>query len=81
MWQFQNFSVTNILPEIDSGHFEATKTAVLTIWVALICEFLKIMDIFKCEIFPKIKIQNLQNCKNNTFWPLEISQALFHVYT
>ena len=50
MWQFQNFSVTNILPEIDSGHFEATKTAVLTIWVALIliCEFLEIIDIFKC---------------------------------
>ena len=29
MWKFQNFSVTQILREINFGHFEAPKTAIL----------------------------------------------------
>ena len=30
-------------------------------------ELLGIFDIFKCEIFPKIKIQMLQNDQNGSF--------------
>ena len=50
MWNFQDFSANQILREINFGHFEAPKTAILTIWVALNFEFLDIFDIFKCEI-------------------------------
>jgi len=31
MWKFQDFSATQILREIKFGHFEALKTAILTI--------------------------------------------------
>ena len=30
-WKFQDFSATQILREINSGHFEAPKTAILTL--------------------------------------------------
>ena len=62
MWKYQDFSATQILREINFGHFEATKTAILTIWVVLNFEFLGIFDIVKREIFPRIKIQNPKNC-------------------
>ena len=59
MWKFQGFSANQILCEIKFGHFEAPKTAIWTILAALNFEFLGTIDIFKCEIFPKIKIQRL----------------------
>ena len=62
MWKFQDFSATPILREINFGHLEAPKTAILTIWAALNYEFLGTFDIFKGEIFPKIKIESLQSC-------------------
>ena len=31
MWNFQDFSANQILREINFGHFEAPKTAILTI--------------------------------------------------
>ena len=33
MWKFQDFSVTQILREINFGHFEALKTAILTLYL------------------------------------------------
>ena len=56
MWKFQDF-----LSVINFGYFEAPKTAILTILGALNFEFLVIFDIFKYEIFPKMKIQSLPN--------------------
>ena len=53
MWNFQDFSANQILREINFGHFEAPKTAILTIWVAMNFKFLGTYDIFKCEIFLK----------------------------
>ena len=79
MWEFQDFSPIHILREINFGHFEAPKMAVLTIWGALHFEFLGTFDIFKCEIFFKTKIQSLKNCWNDSFWPSEISRNWFHV--
>ena len=61
-WKFQDFPTTQILREINLGHFDAPKTAILTIWAPLKFEFLGSFNIFKCEIFPKIKIQSFQNC-------------------
>ena len=39
MWKFQDFSATHILREINFGHFEASKTAILTIWAILNFKF------------------------------------------
>ena len=61
MWKFLNFSATQILHEINFGHFEAPKSAILAVSAALNFEFLEYFDIFKCEIFPKVKVQSLQN--------------------
>ena len=70
MWKFQDFSGTQILREINFGHFELQnfkiwspqKTAILITWAAVNFEFLRSFDIFKCEIFLKIKITSIQNC-------------------
>ena len=57
MWKFQDFSAIPILREINFGHFEAPKTAILNIWAALNFDFLDICDIFKCQIPKKSKIE------------------------
>ena len=75
----QDFSAIQILREINFGHFEGPKSAILTIWAALNIEFLETFNIFRCEIFPIIKIgvskisQNwfyTPNCPNPYFIPL-----------
>ena len=68
MWKFQDFSATQILREINVGHFEAPKTAILTIWAALNFEFVDIFDIFKREIAKKSKIRAAQMVKMAVFW-------------
>ena len=79
MWKFQEFSATQILCEISFGHLDGPKTVILNIWAAQNFEFLRTIDIFKCEMLLKIKILSLQNCENGSFWPVEISQNCFHV--
>ena len=54
--EFQDFSATQILREINFGHFQELKTAILTI---LLLNFLAVFDISKVQ---KIKIESLQNC-------------------
>jgi len=44
-----------------------------------ILNFWRLLYIFKSEIFQKIKILSLQNDKNDSFWPSEISQIWFHI--
>ena len=48
--EIPGFSTAQILREINFGHFEAPKTAILTIWAVLNFESFEIYDIFKCEI-------------------------------
>ena len=55
---FRTFSATQNLCEINFSHFEALKTALNFTYL----QYLGALDIFKCEIFIKIKIQTLQNC-------------------
>ena len=62
MWKLQDFSPTQILREINFGHFEVTKNAILNISAASNFEILETFDIFECELFPIIKIQSLLNC-------------------
>ena len=66
MWKFQDFSAIQILREINLGHFEAPKTAGLTILAAMNFEFLGTFDIFKCEI-----------SKNSKFKPSKIVKMTF----
>ena len=61
MWKYQDFSATQNFRKIDFGHFQAPKTAILTIWAALNTEFLHTFDIFKCEIFEVM--QSAQSAK------------------
>ena len=49
MWKFLDFSAFQKLYEVNFGHFEAPKTAILTILAALNLEILDIFDIVKCE--------------------------------
>ena len=67
-----DFRITLILREINFGHFEELKTAILTI---LVLNFWQFCDIFK---FQKIKNQSLQNYWNDSFWPSDIIQNWFH---
>ena len=57
MWKFQGFSATQILREIHFGHFEALKTAILTIWAAVNFEVLETINIFKHEIAQNSKLK------------------------
>ena len=63
----KNFSATQILREINFGHFEAPKTVILTTRAALNFEFLGSFDIFKREMFLKVKNQSFQTCYNGIF--------------
>ena len=77
MWKFQDLSAIQILREINFGHFEASKTAIWTIWAALNFEFLRTDDILKCENFLNIKIQSLQIVKMAIFDQLEPAKIDF----
>ena len=57
MWKFQDFYGT-LLREINFGHFEAPKTAILTNCAAPNFAFLGTIDISNV----KIRIKSIQNC-------------------
>ena len=61
MLNFKDFSATQILREINFVILKSQKTAILTTVATLNFEFLGTFNYFKCEIFPKLKIQSLQN--------------------
>jgi len=71
MWKFQDISVIQILHEINFGHFEAPKTAILPIWAALSFEFLDVFDISKCEIPKNWKFKASKITKMTVFDPLK----------
>ena len=66
MWKFQDFSVIQILREINFGHFEATKTAILTISEALNFEFLTLSSEKFFQI-SKLKASKLPKYAKNDF--------------
>ena len=77
MWKFHDYFATQILREIIFGHFEASKTAILTVCAALNFEFLVIFDIIRCEFFPKIKIKASKTVKMVVFDLLKSVQIAF----
>ena len=54
-------------------------TTILAVWAALKLEFLVTFGLLKCKNVLQIKIQRLQNCYNNIFWPSEMGQNWFHI--
>jgi len=60
VWKIRDFSATQILREINLGLFEAPKSAILAISVALNFEFLGFLLTCSSVKFPKIKTQKLQ---------------------
>ena len=59
MWKFQDFSVTQILREINFGESRTSKMAVFAILGALNFVDLEKLGIQKVQKFVKIKIQGL----------------------
>ena len=73
----QDFSATHILRKINFGHFEAQKTAILTIWAALNFRILDIFDISKCEIPKKSKVKASKIFKLTIFDPPKSAKTDF----
>jgi len=65
MWKFQDLFATQIIFKINFGHFEAPKTAFLTIWETLNFEILATIDIFneKYEIVEPAVFDFLKSVK------------------
>ena len=59
-WKFKDFSAIQILREIKFGSFGVSKTDILAYLVAQNLDIFGIFNIFKCGIFPKIKIRHLK---------------------
>ena len=57
MRKFQDFLETQILREINFGHFEAQQTSILTISTALNIQYLVIFDISSVNFFQKTKFK------------------------
>ena len=79
---YRIFVATQSLREINFGHFEAPKTAILTIWADLNFKFLDIFDIFKCEIHKIWKSKASKIVKITVCDPMtmsDIRQIWFHV--
>ena len=63
MWNFQDFSATQIFLEINFGDFRGSKSTILTTEAALNFDFLGTFDIFKCNFFQKSKFKASKNVK------------------
>ena len=67
VWNFQNFSATQILREIIVGESGASRIAILTHLEALNFDFHGFLHFLKVGIDLEIKIQSFQNCKSSIF--------------
>ena len=65
LWKFQVFSIIQILREINFSYSDNPKSAILD------------MIDTKCEIFIKIEIQSLKNCKHSRFFTSRIPKIDF----
>ena len=67
MWKFHNFSITQILREINFGDFRSEKSAILPHLEALNFDFYELLHFMKVEINQINKIQSPKNAKNSSF--------------
>ena len=67
MWKFHDFSITQILREINLGDFRSAKSAILTHLEALKFDFNEFLHFLKAEFYQINKIQSPKNGKNGRF--------------
>ena len=67
VWKFHNFSITQILREINFEYSCSVKSAILTHFEALNFDIYESLHLQQSEIFQSDKIQSLQNGSNGSF--------------
>ena len=73
MWKFYDFSVTQILREINFGEFRGSKSA---IFGALNFVYWVNSSLQKVQKFIEIKIQSLSMCENGNFETLNLPNLI-----
>ena len=71
-FDFHDFSITQIICEINFGDSTSTKCAILTLLEALNFDLYAFLHFLKAEIYQITKIQSSPNAKNDSFRFLEI---------
>ena len=69
VWKFHDFSITQILREINFGHSRSARFAILTQSEALNFDFNEFLHFLEAEIYWIDQIQSPKNCKNGSFRP------------
>ena len=77
MWKFHDFSITQILREINFGDFKSAKSAILTHLEALKFDFNEFLHFLKAEFYQINKIQSPKNGKNGGFRASRFSKIDF----
>ena len=66
MWKFQDFSITQILREINFEESGSVKSAILTHLEAVNFDFYEFLHFLMAEIYPINKIQSPKNGKHGS---------------
>ena len=77
MWKFHEFSITQILREINFGHSRGAKSAILTHLEVLNVDSYDFLHFLKVDIYQISKIQSLKNGKNGSFRTPKVSKIDF----
>ena len=77
MWKFQDFSITQILREINFGDSGSVKSAILTHVEALNFDSHEFLHFLKTEIYQIKEIQSPKNCKTSSFRTFAFSKIDF----
>ena len=67
VWKLQNFSITQILHEINFGDPRSAKSAILTHLEVLNIDFYEFLHFLKAENYQNNQIQSPKNCKSDSF--------------
>ena len=79
MWNFHDFSITQILREIKFGNSRSATFAISTHLKALYFDLYEILHFLKVDIYPFYKIQSPKNGINSSFVSSTVSHNWFHV--
>ena len=77
MWKFHNFSITQILREINVEDFSSAKLAILTHLEPLNFDFYGFLHFLKAKIYQKTKPRALEIAKNSSFRNPRFSERNF----
>ena len=77
MWKFQDFSITQILREINFWDSQSAKSAILTHLEAPDFDFFGFLQFLKDEIYQNNKIPSLKKRKNGRFTTSRLSKIEF----